>query len=239
MVNCKLVNSKLYLVFLLLLAACSKGEEDVTGKIPAAAHGTFVDARDGHEYRWVRYGNTDWMAENMAFDLNNSDLCQAYIDYEAQSASAEQRAENGRKNVARFGFCYNLEGAQKACPDGWRLPTDEDWRKLEMMLGMSAEDAQSYGWRSNIASRMLSQLNDSCDINLQLGGFHTFHTTMGGQGYKFKNTFGYYWTSTPDTAKDGNYYFFRRFAYNSSAIDRQSMETALQQISVRYCRDVE
>ncbi len=33
--------------------------------------GTFIDDRDGQEYKWVRVGNQIWMAENLKFDAPN------------------------------------------------------------------------------------------------------------------------------------------------------------------------
>ena len=39
-----------------------------------------------------------------------------------------------RRNLV---FLYTYEGALKAVPEGWRLPTDDDWKKLEATLGMS------------------------------------------------------------------------------------------------------
>jgi hypothetical protein len=31
---------------------------------------------------------------------------------------------------------YNWDDAMKACPAGWRVPTNEDWKNLEGLLGM-------------------------------------------------------------------------------------------------------
>lgn len=35
----------------------------------------------------------------------------------------------------KFGFLYSWEYSQKACPTGWRLPTDADWEALGTALG--------------------------------------------------------------------------------------------------------
>lgn len=37
--------------------------------------------------------------------------------------------ENGGY-VAKYGFLYSFDGAKQAVPEGWRLPSDEDWLKL-------------------------------------------------------------------------------------------------------------
>jgi uncharacterized protein (TIGR02145 family) len=43
-----------------------------------------------------------------------------------------------------------------ACPDGWHLPTDDEWKILEMALGMSQAEADSTGWRysGNVGAKL-------------------------------------------------------------------------------------
>lgn len=36
---------------------------------------------------------------------------------------------------------------QGVCPDGWHLPDDGEWKKLEIFLGMSPEEADAENWR--------------------------------------------------------------------------------------------
>lgn len=36
---------------------------------------------------------------------------------------------------------------QGICPDGWHLPSDDEWKKLEIFLGMSREEAEIESWR--------------------------------------------------------------------------------------------
>ncbi len=124
-----------------------------------------------------------------------------------------------------------------ACPEGWRLPTDDDWQKLERQLGMSQGEAESRGWRGNIRHSMVSLKGDSCALNLQLGGYFTRHTTMAMSGWRFMSTYGYYWTATTDTQKGNGYNFYRKFYYNSDAVERESTENDNIQMSVRYVRD--
>lgn len=42
-----------------------------------------------------------------------------------------------------------FEDAKNSCPDGWHLPSDNEWKKLEMTLGMSYNEANDDGWRGN------------------------------------------------------------------------------------------
>ena len=68
----------------------------------------------------------------------------------------------------KHGNLYTWEEANTLCPDGWRLPTDEDWKNLERALGMSQADANQKGWRGNYFLTLLTQGEDGLGFNMQL-----------------------------------------------------------------------
>ena len=45
------------------------------------------------------------------------------------------------------GRLYLWQTALIACPTGWHLPGDEEWKTLEMYLGMSQSEADDISWR--------------------------------------------------------------------------------------------
>lgn len=207
--------------------SCSSDDDGEAKVVRATDKGTFTDTRDGNVYRWVRYGNLEWMADNFRLNLNDDVRCWLYGD------------PNGKRvDVNKYGRLYTYQGALDACPEGWRLPTDEDWRQLEMLLGMSKNDADAYEWRGNIAKSMLTMYGDSTDLNLILAGLYSSHNT-GGQAYGYHmGSLGYYWTSTVDSVKGAGFYFYRRFIYNRTSVYRQSTDGD-NFFSVRYVRDAE
>jgi len=75
---------------------------------------TIVDVRDGKSYRITTIGNQTWMSENMKFEIKNESWC-----YHNQESKCNI---NGR--------LYNWNSAQKACPNGWRLPSKSDYEIL-------------------------------------------------------------------------------------------------------------
>jgi len=91
------------------------GTTDFTGK-----SGSFIDARDNHSYKWVRIGNHVWMAENLSYKASSG--CWAY--------------GNDQNNVKTYGYLYDWETAKKVCPDGWHLPSDDEWSTLTNNLGI-------------------------------------------------------------------------------------------------------
>ena len=107
---------------------------------PDVEYGTLVDSRDGQSYRTVELNGLTWMAEN----LNYSDSV-ASENLKGQSWCYD----NDEKNCAIFGRLYSWSAAMDLpavyldsvalgtgglyrgiCPEGWHMPTPEDFYKL-------------------------------------------------------------------------------------------------------------
>jgi uncharacterized protein (TIGR02145 family) len=73
-----------------------------------------VDSRNGKVYRTKVIGNTTWMIENLDYNQTNSvGLTQEQIDR--------------FKEFNLHGRYYHFENVDSVCPNGWRLPTTQDW----------------------------------------------------------------------------------------------------------------
>lgn len=89
----------------------------------AQTPGAFTDSRDGQVYETVTYIiNSDatmtWMAQNLNYEIEGS-YC--------RSDSAD--------DCEKYGRLYTWPAAVKACPQGWHLPSDEDWTALVNLYG--------------------------------------------------------------------------------------------------------
>jgi uncharacterized protein (TIGR02145 family) len=137
----------LIMVLVLLAAACGGGNSSKSGK------GTFIDPRDKQVYQWVRIGDQVWMSENLAYlpSISLPGEISYGPHYYAYGFMGDQLIDAAVDvNYGTYGTLYSWEAAKTACPKGWRLPTDDDWKILEMHLGMTAQDAdKDYTWRQS------------------------------------------------------------------------------------------
>lgn len=226
MKNIKKLLVMLPIVAVALLAACSDDDDSTATYVAPTAEGTYTDERDGETYRWVRYGNLDWMADNFRHYVGGG-MDSLYVD------------ADGNTHLAELGRLYTATGAKAATPDGWRLPTDDDWKQLEMTLGMSRKDAdKTEQWRGNIAGSMFTARGDTTALGLRYGGYFTPNTIMGMTGFRFISAYAWYWTSTTDSDKGEGYTFGRKFIWNRTSVWRGSFDNKLM-FSVRYVRDAQ
>lgn len=130
-----------------------------------------------------------------------------------------KEAENTNNNYSKtYGFLYTYEGAKKAVPEGWRLPTDEDWKQLEENLGMSGEDADKMNaWRGPGTGELLK----ASGFKAQLAGADLYDRSAMPDFSK-QNEGGYFWSSTLTTnASDSiQYAVFRSVAVYTDKIWR-------------------
>ena len=156
-------------------------------------------------------GGKQWMTRNL--DLNFApSYC--YADKES--------------NCRQYGRLYTWESAQRACKslgDGWRLPTDDDWRQMAKLYGGVSQDSDDKGKAAYQA--------------LLTGGDSGFNAVLGGGRsadghYARLEAHGFYWTATPiDPATAWNYNFGR----GGQALHRQDGGEKQSAFSVRCVRD--
>ncbi len=110
-----------------------------TTVVDTITEGTFIDKRDGKTYGWVRIGKQVWMTRNLAYRANEG--CYAY--------------KNRYKRAEREGYLYTWDAAQKAAPEGWHLPSKEEYDEMVEFLGGSADTPRiSYEVLTSPASKL-------------------------------------------------------------------------------------
>src|SRR5262245_14893514 len=99
--------------------------------------------------------------------------------------------DDAESNCRRYGRLYTWQSAQQACRslgDGWRLPSDDEWRPLAEHYGGVSADSADRGREAYQA--------------LLAGGGSAFEALLGGGRqpgdgkYARLEAHGFYWTAT-------------------------------------------
>lgn len=136
--------------------------------------------------------------------------------------------EGSEQNCLRYGRLYTWKSAQGVCQslgDGWRLPTDEEWRRLAKHYGGVSEDAEDKGKAAFKA--------------LMTGGGSGFNAVLGGGRagdgrYARLEAHGFYWTASEIDPANGWYF---NFGKGGQALHRQDGGEKERAFSVRCVRD--
>ena len=115
--------------------------------------GTVTDI-DGNVYKTIKIGTQWWMAENLKVThYCNGDSIPNVTDNTAWyslSMGGYCNYNNDTVNVSVYGKLYNwyaVNDSNIIAPAGWHVPTDAEWKQMEMYIGMSQAQADSTGWR--------------------------------------------------------------------------------------------
>ncbi len=131
---------------------------------PNLTYGSVTD-NDGNTYKTIQIGTQTWMAENLkTTKYQNGDAIPNVTDntsWTNLSTGAYANYNNDANNVATYGRLYNwyaVNDSRKLCPQNWHVPTDTEWKTLEMYLGMSTTEANDIGWRGTDEGGKLKEI---------------------------------------------------------------------------------
>jgi uncharacterized protein (TIGR02145 family) len=136
--------------------------------------------------------------------------------------------EDAELNCRRYGRLYTWESARRVCQslgDGWRLPTDDEWRQMAKDYGGVSEDSDDRGKAAYTA--------------LLAGGSSGFNALLGGGRsddgqYARLEGHGFYWTASESDPASGWFYNFGR---GGQALHRQRGGEKQRAFTVRCIRE--
>ena len=138
-----------------------------------------MEDKAGKVYKTIVIGEQQWMKRNLNYEMDGS------YYYNDNVSTADNR---------NCGQLYEWSAAMKACPTGWRLPTEEEWQSLVNLAGgksVAGDKLRSQDWASGL---------DTYGISAGLCGYRDPNpgTFMGVTGRVYDNlgVTGAYWNST-------------------------------------------
>jgi uncharacterized protein (TIGR02145 family) len=212
-------------------------------------YGTVSDI-EGNLYKTIGIGTQTWMAENLRTTRYNDN---AEIDL------IESR--NEWMNTETPGYCWyennkqlygNIEGAyynwlavisSRLCPTGWHVPSDIEWKTLEMNLGMTQEQADGEGTRGTLEGSAIKEAGTNNWLPEGIAGTNSSGLTGLPGGYRsgYMGIFdeeglsSHWWTST-GYYPQGNVAYARSLYSGSSGIVR-TLRYLREGFNVRCIKD--
>lgn len=145
----------------------------------------FIDKRDWNEYRTFddEKSGLIWMAEDLKFKTKN------YECYNERDP-----------NCNLYGHMYTLDDLKNPkrspCPNGWHVPTEEEWDQLAINLGGYFDEIE----QTNYGDPKKGYHSILKTGSFNLGGVKDQDATFLYEGIK-----GYYWSSTADQTLSDKY----------------------------------
>jgi uncharacterized protein (TIGR02145 family) len=212
-------------------------------------YGTVTDI-EGTIYKTIEIGSQTWMAENLRTtrytDNTEIDLITSDTLWGSTPSPGYCWYENNEKLFGNiYGAYYNWMAVitSRLCPVGWHVPSDEEWKTLEIYLGMTQEQADAENQRGTTEG---AQLKESGWNNWSEGGIagtnqSGFTALPGGSRSTFYGVFydegrnGLFWTST-GYYPIGSVAYCRSLYFGSSGISRY-LQNINFGLNVRCIRD--
>jgi len=203
---------------------------------------------DGNVYRTVVMGAQVWMAENLKVlpsvhaTTDNSDTDPRYYVYGYDGT--DLTAAKATENFTEYGVLYNWPAAVNSCPTGWHLPSDAEWKTMEIFIGMPADTADLadvyrgvlpiYENGAELKETGTSHWNSNNGTDLHgftglPGGLYSYFITS----FLLMNDNGYFWTSTSFDADNS----WKRFLDDINPGIHRNHETKAMGYSVRCVKD--
>ncbi|HOC86134.1 MAG TPA: fibrobacter succinogenes major paralogous domain-containing protein, partial [Prolixibacteraceae bacterium] len=197
----------------------------VSFRTPPAEDPNSVTDIDGNVYPVVKIGDQEWMARNLRVTKapDGTPISSYVVGNDPGNALIYGRHYTW--DVAMNGSAE--ESAQGICPDGWHLPSDEEFKILEMALGMTRQEAdQSNAWRGTGVGTQMKE-GGSSGLDIPIAGM-----CVGGS-FLYVGQSGYIYSST----EAGSYAWRRCLSTNASTVGRWNTFPKSYAFSVRCLKN--
>ncbi len=171
---------------------------------PYNTHGTVTDI-DGNQYRTVSIGSQIWMTENLRTTRYKNG---AAIEYPASYTWPGENEEN--KHI--YGGQYNgyaVEDSRGLCPDGWKVPSYDDFNELISYLGGSSVAGGKLKTTGSIDEGTGIWVSPNAGATNESG----FSAVGAGYNGIQLNEYGYWWTNSQNSSEMYHLNLYRESSY--------------------------
>ena len=228
----------------------TQNQSDYTNEFEPYFGQSVVDI-DGNVYETIQIGDQVWMAENLKVTNYRDGIVISNVTDNSTWMSTLSGAYcyyfNDEGIASNYGALYNwyaVNNSHNIAPEGWHVPTDDEWKELEMYLGLSQSEADAEGFRGSNEGSKLAGNADLWNSGLLESnpefGVSNFTALPGGQRdhndgqyYNISNC-AWFWSST-EYNSDSSWY--RDLYYFYSEIGREIPLSKNYGFSVRCVRD--
>ena len=198
-----------------------------------------IDARDSKSYTTVQIGTQCWMKENLNIGVMiNSTSGGTDNDGEQTNNSIIEKYcySNNTSNCDTYGGLYQWNemmqyvttaGTQGICPNGWHIPTDDEWKTMEMHLGMTQAQADDISLRGTDEGEKMKSTSgwynngngtNSSGFTALPGGYR-----HGNGSFHYLGSNGYWWSSTEGSGSNA---WNRNLYYDNDRVSRSNYSKA-------------
>lgn len=210
----------------------SSSEESSSSSFVGCIMGSLYDDRDGKTYKTVKIGEQEWMAENLNYDVQNYessyrswcydnkdgkdgevDNCQKYgrlyrwsVVIDSLTLANDSAITCGCRKSGE-GTCTIPDKWKGICPNGWHIPTQNEWGDLVKFVGgsdVAGKKIKSSGEWNSIGG--LNGTDEFCFAGLPAG------YRSGSASYS--NDYMYFWTA--DQYESGSTNAYAMYAFYKS-----------------------
>lgn len=200
-------------------------------------------------YSEVTIGTQVWMLKNLdVVTYRNGDTIPqvtSSTQWENLTSGAWCYFDNDQSNGTTYGKLYNwyaVNDPRGLAPSGWHIPSDDEWKILEIFLGMSANVANETGWRGNDEGGKLKESgtnhwrspNSGATNSSGFTGLPADHRFQDGS---FPTNSGIYTTWWTSSEVNSSIAWVRSLFYNYSTIFRPNNWGKGNGLSVRCVKD--
>jgi uncharacterized protein (TIGR02145 family) len=216
-------NKTSYILILLTLTGlfgCRPGSDKQLSK-------EIVRDIDNNSYITLKIGDQVWMTEDLKTTRFNDGspitLIENYDEWAELTLPAYSWYNNDTSNRNDFGALYNwyVVESGKLCPEGWHVPTDEEWTLLETTLGgvtmaggaLKEEGTMLWKAPNNGAT-------NRSGFSARPGGYRNYNGP-----FNLIKKFGFWWTTTEKSWYGASPRpMYRQIQYNGEAVVRDIAE---------------